>query len=66
VAFDGDPSFPFKVHGIEDLIPEKALLHEARALDQAIGQGGFPVVNVGDDAEVAELCHDGSWFLRVR
>jgi hypothetical protein len=60
VALDGDPSFPFKIHGIEDLIPEETLFHKAGALNQAVRQGGFPVINVGDDAEVADLGHNVS------
>ena len=43
------------IERIEDLILHLPLLEHAGGLDQAIGQGGFPVVDVRDDAEVADV-----------
>jgi hypothetical protein len=57
VRLDGDPAFPFEVHGVEDLVAELPVLHRAAALDEAVGQRGLAVVDVGDDAEVADVVH---------
>jgi hypothetical protein len=29
-------------------------------LDQAVGQRGFPMVNVGDDRKISDVIHQGS------
>ena len=33
------------------------VLHHAGPLDEAVRQGGLPVVDMGDDAEVANVGH---------
>jgi hypothetical protein len=58
VALDRDPAFALDVHGVQDLVPEVALVHGAAVLDQAIGQRRLAVVDVRDDAEVANLVHE--------
>ena len=57
LALDGDAPLPFDVHGVEDLVAELAVLHHAGPLDQPVGQGRFAVVDMGDDAEVANVGH---------
>src|SRR6185436_20522665 len=54
---DRDPALAFEVHRVEDLVAELALLHRATALDQAVCQRRLAVVDVGDDAEVADVVH---------
>ena len=44
-----------QVEGIEDLGFHFALLQHPRRFDETIGQGGLPVVDMGDDAEVSDV-----------
>jgi hypothetical protein len=53
VALDGDAALALDVHRVENLIAELAVFDPTTALDQAIGQRGLAVVDVGDDAEIA-------------
>ncbi len=61
LAFDRDAPLPLYVHVVEDLIPELAVIHEVGVLDEPIGEGRFPVVDVGDNAEVSYLLHGSSY-----
>ena len=60
----GDAPFPFQVAGVHDpfrndlIIPENAALAE-----HFIHQGGFAVVNVGDDRDIAQFHGDLSFLL---
>src|SRR4029079_17466807 len=58
VALDGDAALALDVHRVEDLVAELARLHPSATLDEAVGQGRFPVVDVGDDAEVTDIFQD--------
>jgi len=53
-GFDGDAALAFEVHGVEDLFGHLARGNGAGELEEAVGEGGFAVVDVGDDAEVAD------------
>jgi hypothetical protein len=53
LGLDGDAALALQVHGIEDLGGHLALAERAGKFEQAVGQGGFAVVDVRDDAEVA-------------
>src|SRR5256886_8872926 len=55
VELDGDAALAFQVHRVEHLLPHQALVQGARELDQPVGQRRFPVVDVGHDAEVADV-----------
>jgi hypothetical protein len=57
VLLDGDPALALEVHGIEELLAHLALGEGPRALHQAVGEGRFPVIDVGDDREVADVLH---------
>jgi hypothetical protein len=57
VALDGYASFPLKIHAVQDLIAKLPGAHQTRMLDKAIRQGGFPVIDVCDDAEVSYMLH---------
>ena len=52
---DGNPPLAFEVHLVEDLVAHLALWDGPRALKQTIGQGALPMVDVGNNAEVAYL-----------
>jgi hypothetical protein len=53
LELNGDPLLTLEVHGVEELRLHGALFHRAGELEHAVGQGGFAVVDVGDDAEIA-------------
>jgi hypothetical protein len=55
MGLDGDASLPFQVHVIEDLMLHLIGRKSVRHLQHAIGEGGLAVVDVGDDAEVADV-----------
>jgi hypothetical protein len=52
LELDGDPLFALEVHGVQQLRLHGALLHRAGELEHAVGQRGFAVVDVGDNAEI--------------
>jgi hypothetical protein len=53
VQLDGDPALALEVHRIEQLLAHLALLDRPGGLDQAVREGRFAVVDVRDNAEVA-------------
>ena len=53
--FDGDALFALKFHGVEELGFHLALGDGAGEFHHAVGKGGFAVVDVGDDTEVANM-----------
>ena len=53
-GLDGDAALALEVHRVEDLRGHFALAERAGKLQQAVGQGGLAVVDVRDDAEVAD------------
>lgn len=53
MGLDGDPAFPLKVHGIENLLAGLSFCDGSREVEEAIRECGLPVVDMGDDAEVA-------------
>jgi len=61
VELDGDAALALQVHGVEHLLAHQPFVERARELDEPVGEGGLPVVDVGHDAEVADvvLAHVG-------
>ena len=60
MALDGDASFPLQVHGIEQLLLHFPLADRLGSLQQTVAERRLPMVNMGDDAEIAdsgELAH---------
>ena len=54
-GFDGDAPLPLQVHVVQELVLHLPLGHGVTQLQQAVCQGGFAVVNVGDDGKVADM-----------
>ena len=54
-GLDGDPPLAFERQVIEQLFLHFALLHGAGELQQAIGERALAVINVGNNAEVANV-----------
>jgi len=57
VALDGNAPFTLEIHSVQDLVPKIPGAYETGMLDETIGQGGFAVIDVGNDAEVTGLAH---------
>ena len=55
LALDRDSSFAFDVHAVEVLIAHLARLNDAGELQHAVREGGLAVVDVRNDAEIADL-----------
>ena len=67
VQLDRDAALALEVERVEHLSLHFALLQHPRGLDQPVGEGRFSVVDVRDDAEVAnvlELQMGSRIFLR--
>ena len=58
-GLDGDAPLPLDVHVVQNLVRHGPLVHALGQLQNPVRQGGFAVVDVGDDAEVADVfsCH---------
>ena len=54
VGLNGDATFPFEVHRVEHLRLHFARGQRSGQLEQSVGQGGFAVVDVRNDGEIAE------------
>ena len=57
VGFDGDAPLPLQVHAVQHLRLHLALIKGAGRLQQAVCQGGFAMVDVGDNAKIADIFH---------
>ena len=55
VAFYGNAPFALQIHRIEQLVLHFAFLNRAGSFEQAVGQSRFPVVDVGDYAEISDV-----------
>ncbi len=53
LGLDRDPALPLQLHRVEELCLHLALGDRPGPLQQPVGQRGLPVVDMGDDAEVA-------------
>ena len=54
-GFDGDAPLPLQIHIVQKLALHLALLHRPAQLNEPVGQGGFSVVDVGNDAEISDF-----------
>ena len=57
VALDGNSTLSLQIHVVQGLLLELALTHRSGLLEKAIRQGALAVIDVGDDAEVADVLH---------
>ena len=60
LCLDGNAALALDIHRVEHLLLHLTLAEAARLLDQAVGEGGFTVVDMRNDGEVADfgkLCH---------
>ena len=57
LGLDGDATLPLDVHRVEHLRLHLAVRQTAAEVDDPVGQGGFTVVDVGNDREVSDVLH---------
>jgi hypothetical protein len=62
VALDGNALFALQVHVVEHLCLHVAFANGMGMLQQPVGQGAFSVIDMGYDAEVPDLLHEGYSF----
>ena len=55
LGFDSNAMFPLEIHSIHDLRTHVALGNGVRYFQHSIGQRGFAMIDVGYDAEVADV-----------
>ena len=65
LRLDGDAALALDVHPIEVLRPHGPTVDDTRQLQHAIGERRLPVVDVRDDAEVANPLRWGEGAVRV-
>ena len=57
MTFDGNTPLPFQVHVVQGLIGHIPFRNGVGKLQQTVGQGAFPMVDVCDDAKIADVLH---------
>jgi hypothetical protein len=55
LRLDRDAALALQVHRVEQLRAMVARVDRAGDLEDAVGQGRLPVIDVGDDREVADV-----------
>jgi hypothetical protein len=68
LGLDRDPALALEVHRVEHLWTVVPRVHRAGDLEDAVGQRRLPMVDVGDDREVANavLSHGQAPLRRLR
>ena len=55
VGLDGDAALTLQVHRVQDLFLHLPGGERAGQLEQAVGERGFAMIDVGDDGKVADV-----------
>ena len=65
LRLDGDALFPFEVHGVHGALGGGLVFTVGAAgLQELVHEGGFPMVNVGDDGEISNFQrHGNDWIM---
>ena len=56
LGFDGDAALTFEVHAVQHLSIFGGVNHPGY-FQHAVGEGGFAVVDMGDDTKVSNIFH---------
>ena len=59
VTLDGNTAFPLEIHIIELLVHFLSFTYGLRVIKQSVREGTLTVVNVGNNAEIADVLHGG-------
>ena len=65
VALDRDAAFPLQVHVVEHLVLHVLAGDGAGDLQQPVGQGALTMVDMGDNAEIADVLHAEQRYLNI-
>ena len=57
LGFNGNAPFFFNVHGVEHLRTHLAHVETPTVLNESVGQGGFTVIDVGNNREISNVFH---------
>ena len=57
LGFNGNAPFFFNVHGVEHLRTHLAHVETPTVLNESVGQGGFTVIDVGNNWEISNVFH---------
>jgi hypothetical protein len=57
LRFNGDASFFFDIHRVQNLRFHLPLFQSSTTLNQSVSQGRFAVINVGDDRKISDVLH---------
>jgi hypothetical protein len=63
MALDGDAPLAFDIHAVQIWSRNWRGSTRWACWDEPVGQGGFAVVDMGDDAEVAYVFHSGPFLV---
>ena len=55
LALNGDATFTLQLHAVKNLVDHLSLLEDASHFQNAICQSGLAVINMGNDAKIANL-----------
>jgi hypothetical protein len=55
MGFNGDATFPFQIHVIQELVLHIFFGNRLGQFNQTVGEGRFAVVNVGDNRKIADI-----------
>src|SRR5699024_10044820 len=66
LGLDRYAAFAFDLHPVEVLRAHEAILDRSGELQHPVGERGFPVIDVGDDAKVADVFRCGCRGLDLR
>jgi hypothetical protein len=58
IALDRDAPLTLEIHAVEDLVTKLSIIDRPAGLDQAVCKRRFPMVDMGDDAEIAYVFHE--------
>lgn len=64
LAFNGDATFAFDIHAIQELRLHVALRHRSGQFEDAIGQRGLAMIDVRDNGKIADIVRIGAHRFR--
>ena len=63
-GLDGDAPLALQLHIVQQLALHLPLVHRLGQLQNAVGKGGFAVVDMGDNSEIADVLFGQGGFLQ--
>jgi alanine-alpha-ketoisovalerate/valine-pyruvate aminotransferase len=57
MTLNRDPLLPFKVHIVQHLVHHVSITHRMSHLQEAVCQGGFTMIDMGNNAKIPDVLH---------